>query len=284
MNSFTTTTVNERRTRLRVAGDPAQPPILLLHGLGRSLEDWEPQYCRLTEYRTIAIDMPGFGFSARRPGPISLRVLAQAVADTLDTLGETRPLHVIGNSLGGAVALQMLTLQPQRVATLVLVDSAGFGSEMHPLLRLLATPIIGGLAARHSTRASALMTERLIFADSSLATRERIDHAMEIARQPGTGTVVHELSCVLSTSRGARPEWRNSLLAEASYHPRPTLIVWGDRDRLLPPTLFEAARKILPHAQHHLFSGVGHMPQIEAPDEFAELIRGFIQSSAEPRC
>jgi pimeloyl-ACP methyl ester carboxylesterase len=175
------------------------------------------------------------------------------------------------------VALQILTLQPERVATLALVNSAGFGSQMHPLLRMLATPIIGSLAARYTTRASARMIEHLIFADLRLVTKERIDHALEIARQPGTGAILHELSCVLATSRGARPEWRNSLLAEAAYHPRPTLIVWGDRDRLLPPSLFEAARKVFPHAEHHLFSGVGHMPQIESADEFAQLTRDLIR-------
>jgi pimeloyl-ACP methyl ester carboxylesterase len=273
-------TVNGRRVRVRVAGDPAKPPMLLLHGLGRSLEDWEPQYRRLTDYRTIAPDLPGFGFSARWPGAISLPVLARAVFDTLDDLAEPRPLHVLGNSLGGAVALQMLALQPRRVASLVLVASAGFGPEMHPLLRMLATPVIGSLAARYPTRATARMTERLIFADPSLATRERINRALQIARQPGAGAVLHELSRAMSTGRGVRPEWRNALLDRISHHPRPTLIVWGDRDRLLPPSLFEVARRVLPHAHHRLLSGVGHMPQIEAADEFNELAECFIHGGS----
>ena len=99
MSSPTIIVVNGRRTRVRVEGDATEPPIVLLHGIGRSLEDWEPQHFRLTDYRTIALDMPGFGFSNRPSGPMSLPVLAQAVVETLDVLGEQPPAHVMGNSL-----------------------------------------------------------------------------------------------------------------------------------------------------------------------------------------
>src|SRR5439155_1697018 len=122
-------TVLGRRTRVRLEGDPDSPPVLLLHGSGRGLEDWAPQYPRLAgAHRVIALDLPGSGFSARAPEPTTLEVLARGVLETLDTLGERRPLHVIGNSLGGAVAMQLLVLDPARVASLVLVDSAGFGT------------------------------------------------------------------------------------------------------------------------------------------------------------
>ena len=279
MSSPTSIVVKGRRTRVRVEGEALDPPILLLHGIARSLEDWEPQHFRLAGYRTIAMDIPGCGFSARPSGPISLPVLAQAVVDTLDVLGEQRPLHVMGNSLGGAMALQLLALQPQRVASLVLVGSAGFGSEVHPFLRLVAVPVIGRLATRYTTPTAARMIERMIFADPSLATRVRIDHALQIARQPDTGAVVYETARLLGTGRGIRSEWRNKLIADVSDHPRPTLIAWGDRDRILPAHQLEAARRLLPHAHHHLFAGIGHMPQIESADEFAGLVLDFIRSS-----
>jgi pimeloyl-ACP methyl ester carboxylesterase len=147
----------------------------------------------------------------------------------------------------------------------------------------MAVPVIGGLATRVTTRASARMIERTIFADPSLVTNERIDHALEIARQSDTGAVVHETARLLGTSRGIRQEWRKKLITEASNHQRPTLIVWGDRDRILPAHQLEAACQLLPHAQHHLFAGTGHMPQIESADEFAELALDFIRSSAPRR-
>jgi len=97
MSSPTSIVAKGRDTRVCVEGDVLARPILLLHGLGRCLEDWAPQHHRLAGCRTIALDMPGFGFSARPSGPNALPVLAQAVVDTLDVLGEHRPVHVMAN-------------------------------------------------------------------------------------------------------------------------------------------------------------------------------------------
>jgi pimeloyl-ACP methyl ester carboxylesterase len=277
MNAPTVISVNGRRTRVRVEGDRANPPMLLLHGIGRSLEDWAPQYPRLAAgHRVIALDLPGFGFSARSPEPTTLNVLARGVIDTLDSLGEQRPLHVIGNSLGGAIALQLLVLEPQRVASQVLVNSAGFDAAVALPLRLLGLPVIGPLAARRPTRVNALFTERLLYADPKFATRARIEHALAIARQPNAGAAMIEMARALLTMRGIKPGWRSQLIAAAAKHPRPTLIIWGDRDRILPAHHFDSARRVLPHAQAHMFTGVGHAPQIECPDEFASHVLSFV--------
>lgn len=272
--------VNGRRTRVRVDGDSASPPMLLLHGIGRSLEDWAPQFPRLARaHRVIALDLPGSGFSARSAELTTLEVLVRGVIDALDALGERRPLHVVGNSLGGAVAMQLLVLDPDRVASLVLANSAGFGAEVALPLRLLAVPVLGRLATRRTTRAGARMTERMIFADSRLATTARIDHALAIASQPGTSTVLLETTRALTTFRRVKPGWRAELMAAVAKHPCPTLIVWGDRDRILPARHLDAARRFLPHAETHLFTGTGHMPQIECPDEFAARVLAFLTAS-----
>lgn len=153
--------VEGRRVRVRVDGDPHKPPVLLVHGIGRSLEDWDPQFERLSaDYRVIALDVPGFGFSDRPDGPITLSTFAKGVLGTVDVLGETRPLHIVGNSLGGAIAMQTLAHRPERVASLALINSAGFGREVTILLRILAMPVIGPLASRRTSRAAAGMLER----------------------------------------------------------------------------------------------------------------------------
>lgn len=255
--------------------------MLLLHGIGRSLEDWAPQYERLAgAYRVIALDIPGFGFSERPDEPITLAALARGIAQTVDALGEQRPLHVIGNSLGGAVALQLLVMQPQRVASLVLVNSAGFGREVTVLLRALAVPVIGWLATRRTTRAGARLLERAICADRSLATRQRIDHALAIGRQPETGSVMRETARELATAHGVKPEWRAELIAAAAKHRRPTLIIWGEHDRVLPVDHLHWPGRRLPHARTHLFQRIGHMPQIECADEFADVVLPFLTGAA----
>lgn len=277
MSRATFIEVDGRRTRIRVDGDPDNPPVLLIHGIGRSLEDWAPQYERLARsYRVIALDVPGFGFSQRPRDAVSLATFARGVAETVDALGESRPLHVVGNSLGGAIGQRLLADQPDRVASLALINSAGFGSEVTPLLRMLAMPVIGPLSTRKTTRASATVLERTIYADPRLATKQRVDHALAISRQPDTGAVMLETAVELATGRGVKPQWRRELAAAASANPRPTLIMWGTRDRVLPAHHIHEARRVYPHAEVHLLSGVGHMPQIECPKRFADRLVPFL--------
>lgn len=281
MSVPTTIYVKGRRTRVRLEGAATNPPTLLLHGIGRSLEDWGPQYPRLAaNHRLIAVDLPGSGFSQRDCEPISLTVLARGALDTLDALGELRPVHVIGNSLGGAVAQQILALQPDRVASLTLVSSAGFGSEVAPMLRLLAMPVLGRLMTMRTTRFSATMSERMGFADARHVTSVRIDHALAIAREPDTAAVLVETAQAFATVRGVKAGWRDELASAVAPHPKPTLIMWGNKDQILPVQQLAAARRVYPHAQTHVFTGTGHMAQIERPDEFASLVLPFLASAA----
>ncbi|WP_182379394.1 alpha/beta fold hydrolase [Nocardioides sp. WS12] len=278
MTTPTFVTVAGRPTRVRIEGDPANSPVVLLHGIGRSLEDWGPQYARMrAHHRVIALDLAGSGFSARSPEPTTLEVLARGVLETLDVLGELRPVHLMGNSLGGAVAMQVVALAPDRVTSLVLVNSAGFGAEVALPLRLLAVPLLGELAVRRTTRGSARMAELLNFADSTLVTPARIDHALAIAEQPDASTVLLETVRALATFRRISHGWRERLIAATAEHARPTLAVWGDQDRVLPAHHLNAVRRAFPHADTELFAGIGHMPQIECPEDFANRVLAFLR-------
>lgn len=150
------------------------------------------------------------------------------------------------------------------------------------MLRLVAVPLLGRAMTARTTPKGALLAERMSFADPALATPERVEHALAIARQPGAGIVMHEVARALGTFFGLREEWRQTLLTTIERNPRPTLVVWGDKDRVLPVKHLDAARRQLPHAATHVFAGVGHMPQIERPDEFAALVHDFIRRNADP--
>ncbi|NMO02760.1 alpha/beta fold hydrolase [Gordonia sp. TBRC 11910] len=271
--------VRGRRTRIRLAGDPRSQPLVLLHGIGRTLNDWDEQFPRLSsQFRLIAIDLPGSGFSERSAQPTTLPVLARAVLDVLDEIGESRPVHLAGNSLGGAVAMQVAVLAPPRAASLTLVDSAGFGTRVALALRLMTVPRLGEVMTRRVTRASARMMERTSLADPALVTRTRIDRAIAVSRQPDTGAVMLETARELATMRGIKAQWRAELLDAVDAVGLPTLVVWGEADRVLPNSHLRAARAALRDAQTRLFPKVGHMPQIEVPDAFAELITTFVES------
>jgi pimeloyl-ACP methyl ester carboxylesterase len=278
-------TVGDARIRYQESGDPSAPPVVLLHGIGRSLEDWSPQHDRLGlgiglglggGQRVISLDMPGFGLSQRLPESTTLGSLADGVWATLDALGETRPAHLMGNSLGGAVAMQMLVDEPDRVNTLTLANSAGFGKEVTFALRVLAVPGLGRPLLRRIDPRAAKRIERNLFADPALVTEERVRLAVQIGKQPDFAAVYLEIAKALGGLRGVAPHWRSELLTRVARHPKPTLIVWGDRDLILPHAHLAAARLALPHARTHLFPQTGHMPQIERPDEFAGLVRPLL--------
>ncbi|WP_229069951.1 alpha/beta fold hydrolase [Actinoplanes sp. DH11] len=268
--------IDVRGTRLRLhdSGDPAAPPVLLLHGIGRSLEDWSCQHDLLgDDHRVISLDMPGCGLSQRLPEPTTLDSLAGGVRAALDALGETRPVHLMGNSLGGAVAMTMLADTPERVSTLTLVNSAGFGKEVTIALRLLAVPGIGRRLLTRIDSRTAPRVERTLFADRAMVTPERVATAIKIAQQPDFVPVYLEIAKALGGFRGVAAPWRTTLLQRVAAHPKPTMLIWGDRDTILPCAHLAAARAAFPHAQSHLFGRTGHMPQIERPEEFAALVR-----------
>lgn len=277
--NVTTVQADGIATRVRLEGDPAGPPVVLLHGIGRSLEDWGSQYERLAAgHRVIGMDLAGFGFTPRRPEPASIETLARGVLATLDALGETRPAFLVGNSLGGAVSMQVLALAPDRVAGLVLVNSAGFGAEVTHLLRMLSIPVFGRTMLRRPMRPGLRHIERALYANKRLASRARVNHALRVGKAPGAAEFMSELLHALGTFRGVHAEWRAALLAAVAPHPKPTLVIWGDRDRILPPHHIASAAMALPHAKLHVYPGTGHMPQIERPEEFAALVREFVAS------
>ena len=275
--SIETISIEGRDVRVEVLGEAAATPILLLHGIGRSLEDWnEIAEVFARNYRVIRLDLPGFGYSTRAPGPVGLATIAAELPKVLDAVGEARAVHAIGNSLGGAIAMQMLADFPERVASTVLINSAGFGSSVTWLLRLLTLPGLGALATHKTTPTAARMFEKRIFVDPRFITPERVAHAVAIGNRPGAGAFMREMAQALGTWRGVRSAWREDLVRRVVALQRPALIVWGDGDRVLPPAHFENARQALPHAHSHMFASTGHMPQIERAGETAALISDFL--------
>ncbi|MCU1575247.1 MAG: Flavin-containing monooxygenase-like [Micrococcaceae bacterium] len=267
-------TVGATRLRYRVTGQGE--PVLLLHGIGQSLEDWNEQHDLLSARHTVySLDLPGFAYSDRLPGSATLAKLAGILPGFLDAVGVTSAIPVLGNSLGGAVAMAFAVAHPDRVAALVLAGSAGFGEEVTLALRLLAIRPVGALMMRPNLQNSS-RTVRAIFYDKSAVTRARVHHAYALARRPAHTRTMLEIARDLGTFRGVRPEWRASLLAALPALNIPTLVLWGDHDHILPSSHLEAAVLALPAAETHVFPKAGHMPQIEQPDQFAAVVEDFL--------
>jgi len=264
---------SEGRIRYTVGG--SGPPLILLHGIARSLDDWTETRTELEPRFTVyAIDLPGFGGSDRRTAPVDLIGFAHSVLAFLDALDVRDQVRIVGNSLGGAIALQTVALAPERFAALVLVDSAGFGSEVAAGLRALALPGVWRLLLRPSRRLAELQV-RGIFHDPAMVTEQRIDLAYELASRAGAAEAMLETARSLGDIRGVGPAWRKQLLDEVRELDIPVLLLWGENDRVLPVRHLDAAREVFPEARTHLFPSTGHMPQIERPAEFGEVVAAF---------
>ncbi|MEU2258570.1 alpha/beta fold hydrolase [Nocardia xishanensis] len=276
-------TVDGVGVRVRVRGPVTAPPLLLLHGIGRSLEDWQAAQDLLADrFHVIAMDLPGFGFTEPLPTRPDLRSFARAAYDVLDALGEPRPVTVLGNSLGGAVAMTMATTTPSRVAGLVLVCSAGFGREQRVDLRptalaaFVTLPVLGPRFRRWA-RAATETANRRIFADPNLMTEQMLAHSSKVAARPGYRR--HFLATGRSIALpvlGFHPRWRRRLLDAVRAAETPVFVVWGLRDRILPAKQYWNALRLLPNARGHLFPESGHMPQLEQPGPFTDTVRDFL--------
>ncbi|MET3811795.1 alpha/beta fold hydrolase [Arthrobacter sp. UYEF3] len=258
-------------TRLRYRKTGSGEPVLLLHGIGQSLDDWTEQHDRLAARHTVySVDLPGFAYSDRLPGRATLAGLASVLPGFLDALGVHEPLPVMGNSLGGAVAMKLAADHPDRVSALVLANSAGFGKEVAVVLRLLAA-----LLLRPDKEASR-RTVQSIFYDKELVTDARVGHALALSQRATHRQTVLDIARDLGTIAGIRAEWRTALMVALAESDIPTLVVWGDHDHILPFSHLGAAAAALPHAESHVFSKTGHMPQIERPEEFAAVVEEFL--------
>lgn len=270
------TEVDGRQVRHRVTG--SGDPLLLLHGIGRSLEDWDEQHDRLSAgHQLHSLDLPGFGWSDPVEGPTTLESLADALPGYLDAAGVVGPVTVVGNSLGGAVAMTFATRHPGRVRALVLADSAGFGRQVTVGLRMLAFDPLATLLMR-PTPGNSRRSTRTIFHDPALTTDARVRHAQELSARPTHAATMLDIARDLGTVRGVSSAWRRPLVEAVRESGLPVLAVWGDRDRILPPAHLAAVARELPDARTRLIPDCGHMPQIERPDLFAGLVEDFLAS------
>lgn len=273
-----------RPLRVRVTGPEDGVPVLLIHGIARSLEDWRETQDLLSAggHRVISTDLPGFGFSRRgreRPG---LPAFGRAMAALLDAVGVSEPAHVMGNSLGGGVSMTLAVDHPGRVASLTLVNSVGFGSDANLSLLPMAYAALATLPGleksfRPRAREAGAQSIRDLFFDPALATPERLREAGRLAKQPDFRATFLGTGATLGAPLvGIRAGWRRDLIRRVRSSGVPVLVVWGDADKILPPSHYGAARAAFPDAQGHLFPDTGHMPQIERAADFAELAADFV--------
>ena len=239
--------------------------ILLVHGYGGDRNSWlflqEPLAAR---HRVYALDLPGHGTSAKDVGGGALDVLADAVTGVLDAVGAGRA-HLVGHSMGGAVALAVAARHPGRVASLTLIAPTGFGSEIN-------AGYLRGFADAQTRRELKPVVGQL-FADESLVTRQLVDDLLAYKRLDGVDTALHALLETLLDGDAQRGD--SAALLAAAGGAVPVTVVWGRADRIIPAAQAES----VPGAVRHLIEGAGHMPHMERPAEVQAAIEETIARS-----
>ena len=269
-------TLHGRRVAFRRAGKG--PTLFLIHGITNSGLSWEPAMRLLArDFDVIAPDLPGHGESDRQRGDHSLGGHACVMRDLLHVL-EIERATVVGHSLGGGVAMQFSYQFPDMVERLALVGSGGLGREVSPLIRSAALPlaehVLPLLTARPLIEAGSLvagLAGRLGFkpgADLAEVSRG----VASLGDTERRAAFVRTVRSVISPL-GQRVTATDRLYLAADL---PTLIVWGDRDPIIPVEHGRAAHALLPNSRLEIFEGAGHFPQLDDPLRFAELVTEFV--------
>ncbi|HEY1795881.1 MAG TPA: acetoin dehydrogenase dihydrolipoyllysine-residue acetyltransferase subunit [Stellaceae bacterium] len=244
--------------RLRVLEIGEGTPIVFIHGFGADLNTWMFTQPALAErHRTVALDLPGHGGSVKDVGVGDVATLAGAVEDTLDALGIDTP-HLVGHSLGGAIALAVAKVRP--VASLTLIASAGLGGEING-------QFIAGFVAMQRRR-EAIEVLNLLVHDPAMVSRSMVEDVLRYKRLDGATASLEAVAAACFPGGTQSP----ALTAKPSAR---TQIIWGRSDRIIPAAHAHSLGADVPA---HILDDAGHLPHMEKSGEVSRLIQRFIES------
>lgn len=266
------------------AGDspssPERPVLLLVHGMAGSSTSWKAALPRLGErYHVIAPDLPGHGESDKPRQDYSLGAHANTLRDLMIALGIERAT-VVGHSLGGGVAMQLAYQHPQRCERLVLVSSGGLGPEVSWMLRMFTLPgteylmpvIFPGFVRNAGNKASRALGR---FGIRWANAEEQWRAYVSLTEPNNRHSFVRTLRSVIDPA-GQTVSAHDKLYLASRL---PTLIIWGDNDRIIPVSHAQAAHESVAGSRLVIFDGAGHFPQAEEPERFVTTIRDFIDGT-----
>lgn len=264
--------VKSSGVRLRVTEVGEGPALLLLHTALLDRTSWQLTLKHFADgFRVVAPDLPGFGES-EKPNPprfgYSLSEFTHVVTDLFAGLGLGKA-HVVGHGLGGAIAIALASTHPELVSRLVLADAQCYPAGLDVARRIAAMPVLGGLMFK---QLSGRRTFRRYFRDTLLSRDARVD--------PGRMEHYYEAFCTPSARNSALMTLRATMdtrpiVAQLGRIAAPTLVIWGRKDNVYPAAFGQRLAREIRGAGFMLLD-TGHVPQEEAPEEFARGARRFL--------
>jgi pimeloyl-ACP methyl ester carboxylesterase len=251
-------------------------PIILIHGTSASLHTWEGWVRELRErHRVISFDLPGFGLTGPSPsGDYSATANVRFMGSLMDRLN-IQHCVLVGNSLGGNIALETTFAFPDRVDKLVLIDSGGYPSVSTSVpigFRIARIPGLNHLMQSILPRGMIESSLRNVYGDPSKVTPQLIDQYFDMTLREGNrAALIGRLSQTNFGSDAAR-------IATLKL---PTLIIWGGRDRLIPPENAQRFHRDIAGSQLVIFDDLGHVPQEEDPVRSVAAVENFLGAAAK---
>jgi len=257
--------------RVREAGSGQAPAVVLLHGFGSSLDTWHSVVPKLAmSHRVIAIDLKGFGRSARPPGDYSPSAQAALVLGVMDALKVPRAT-IVGHSWGGSVALSLARMARDRVQRVAIYGGFVFDEQVPPYLRWGQVDGLGDLVFAMSFRERP--DERLAraFYDPDRLEERYVERVIEDLERPGT------IAASLAAVEGMDFAGLVAALPEVT---QPALLLWGREDRVSPPVYGERLASLLPRARLIVYPRCGHFPHVEALEASTQALLTFLGEAA----
>ncbi|HID18679.1 TPA: alpha/beta fold hydrolase [Candidatus Bathyarchaeota archaeon] len=251
--------IGRHKTRFIVSGSGR--PVVLVHGLGGSLETWKNNFNFLSRhFKVYAFDMLGFGLADKPKIQYRIGVFTDFLEGFLDAISAEK-VCLIGNSLGGLVSLWFAVHHQDRLEKLVVESAAG--------LETGARYVIMDFMGEWWTMESLKRFYQFVYYDPSKVSEEILELRLEMFSSP---EAQHAYKSTLNMPR----EWE--ILPEKLISlERPTLIVWGAQDKLIPVKHAYQLHKLIKNSKLAVFKETGHIPHAEKPEKFNEMVTGFLK-------
>jgi pimeloyl-ACP methyl ester carboxylesterase len=256
--------------------------LMLIHGMAGSSATWRAVIPQLSKkYRVVAPDLLGHGESAKPRGDYSLGAFAASLRDLLDELGISR-VTVIGQSLGGGVAMQFTYQHRDYCQRLALISSGGLGPDLNWILRILSAPgaelLLPVVAPRPVLNVGNKLGSWLMSAGvQSPRASEMWSAYSSLADQQTRQAFLRTLRSVVDY----RGQAVSALGKIHVSHGLPTLLIWGEEDRIIPVAHGYAAHDAVPGSRLEVLPGVGHFPHVESPAAVVDILDDFITSTGQ---